>query len=179
MDNSGLINFIPTIWTNIGSRVFVSCLVIFYFISSFGKSFDSAWDWKLTRAVAKYELQNLNRGLYEITNISSWKKITPQLTRLFDSVHQIKKMQVLVSRITNGVIYKGQENLSGKRFIIRVDTSSADSIYAVEHLNTYKNHIKLNQDLVLELLPNNPYVIYSRTKKRRDYVKLLIIDTFD
>ena len=177
-DTSALITVIPTIMQHINSRVFVVCIVVLGIVSKFGRGLDSTWDWKLTRAIAKYELQNLRRGLYELSNIDVWKKEMPQLTQLFSSFHQIRRIQVLVTKIQHGIVYRGKENISGKRYILRVDSDSMSAVHAVEYLNTYERKIDLSKDLTLSLSPYNTHTVHVTRHKANALTRLLIVDTY-
>ena len=192
-DSSTIIAIIPTILHNSSSRLFIFCIVCLYCLASQGSKRELTWNWQFVRAIAKYELQPLTHGLYIVSNTPKWHKITPQLTKLLDSTHQIAKMQILVSRVRNGTVYKGKENISGNRHIIRIDQSSGLFATIYGH-NTFEKRTVVpdRKKKVLSFSPHKQHVIIvqSNDKKRihdaikrdivpyKPYTVLMIIDTY-
>jgi hypothetical protein len=180
-DSSSVITLFPTIMSGLNSKLFVVVVLAFVLVSYYGhyyKTLSSNWDWRLFRATSKYELQSLNRGLYVLTNSPEWKRLAPKLTAIRVATHQIERIQILVSTVRNGVVFKGIDNIPGRRFITRIDTDSHNSVYVKVKNASIESRVTLNKDLFLSYSPsiNNQVCVKSDAARNRITV-LLIIDT--
>ena len=181
----------PTIMSNVGSRWFVIFFCVGLMISYYGyyrKTLGDGWDWRLFRATAKYELQTLRRGLYVMTNSHEWQQLTPKLSAFRIATHQIERIQILVSKVRNGLVFRGMENISGRRFITRVDSDSMNSVCVKTKSHMVETTTTPNKDLYLTYSPQMFHEIYVRSKDppkdpmfpqtyRLPYTVLIIVDT--
>jgi hypothetical protein len=169
--------------SGLNSKLFVIVVLVFVLISYYGhyyKTLSSDWDWRLFRATSKYELQSLNRGLYVLTNSPEWKRLAPKLTAIRVATHQIERIQILVSTIRNGVVFKGIDNIPGRRFITRIDTDNPNSVYVKVKNDSIESRVTLNKDLFLSYSPsvsNQVCVKSNNATSETRITVLLIIDT--
>ena len=181
----------PTIMNNVGSRWFVIFFCVGLMISYYGyyrKTLGDGWDWRLFRTTAKYELQTLRRGLYVMTNSDEWQQLTPKLSAFRIATHQIERIQILVSKVRNGLVFRGMENISGRRFITRVDSDSQNSVCVKTKSHMVDTTNNLNKELYLTYGPQMLHEIYVRSNDRPNkfletsqyrlpYTILIIVDT--